>query len=147
MGRIDLELTLFPAPSSSDALEDFEGAFKRAYKSEFGFLLESKAIVVDDVKVRNIFYLSYFCPSFSGGRISLLSSLRGLLLRMMFVLSKPLLTRPPPHQVRGIGSSFDDLGENVHDEVRRLRTEGKTSGVSKERANGTHSVHFEEVSG
>ncbi|KAL1725932.1 Hydantoinase/oxoprolinase-domain-containing protein [Schizophyllum commune] len=85
------------APASSDTLEDFEGAFKRAYKSEFGFLLESKAIVVDDVKVR------------------------------------------------GIGSSFDDLGENVHDEVRRLRTEGKTSGVSKERANGTHSVYFEEL--
>ena len=30
--------------------EDFEAAFKREYKMEFGFLLESK-IVVDDVKV------------------------------------------------------------------------------------------------
>ena len=65
---------------------------------------------------------------------------------MMSVLAEPLLTRPPPHQVRGIGSSFDDLGENVHDEVRRLRAEGKTASVSKERANGTHSVYFEEVS-
>ncbi|KAL1719993.1 Hydantoinase/oxoprolinase-domain-containing protein [Schizophyllum commune] len=48
-------------------------------------------------------------------------------------------------RVRGIGSSFDDLGENVHDEVRRLRAEGKTASVSKERANGTHSVYFEEL--
>lgn len=31
--------------------EDFEKAFKRVYKSEFGFLLETKVIVVDDVKV------------------------------------------------------------------------------------------------
>lgn len=30
---------------------DFEGAFKRAYLSEFGFLLEAKTIVVDDIKV------------------------------------------------------------------------------------------------
>jgi 5-oxoprolinase (ATP-hydrolysing) len=30
--------------------EDFEAAFKREYKKEFGFLLEAK-IVVDDVKV------------------------------------------------------------------------------------------------
>lgn len=30
--------------------EDFEKAFKREYKNEFGFLLESK-IMVDDVKV------------------------------------------------------------------------------------------------
>ncbi|KAF8484356.1 Hydantoinase/oxoprolinase-domain-containing protein [Gautieria morchelliformis] len=33
--------------------EDFEAAFKREYKKEFGFLLETK-IVVDDVKVRGI---------------------------------------------------------------------------------------------
>ena len=31
--------------------EDFEAAFKRQYKKEFGFLLETK-MVVDDVKVR-----------------------------------------------------------------------------------------------
>ena len=32
--------------------EDFEKAFKRAYKAEFGFLLETKSVIVDDVKVR-----------------------------------------------------------------------------------------------
>lgn len=32
--------------------EDFEKAFKRAYRSEFGFVLDSKNVVVDDVKVR-----------------------------------------------------------------------------------------------
>ncbi|KAI0040432.1 5-oxoprolinase [Auriscalpium vulgare] len=37
-----------------DADEDFEQAFKRAYKAEFGFLLDEKSIVVDDVKVRGI---------------------------------------------------------------------------------------------
>ena len=31
--------------------DDFEAAFKREYKKEFGFLLEAK-MVVDDVKVR-----------------------------------------------------------------------------------------------
>lgn len=31
--------------------QDFEAAFKREYKDEFGFLLESK-IDVDDIKVR-----------------------------------------------------------------------------------------------
>ncbi|KAL1744750.1 Hydantoinase/oxoprolinase-domain-containing protein [Schizophyllum fasciatum] len=85
------------ASSSPDALEDFESAFKHAYKSEFGFLLESKAIVVDDVKVR------------------------------------------------GIGSAFDDLGENVHDEVRRLRSAGEVKAVKKARADATHSVYFEEL--
>ncbi|KAF8307670.1 5-oxoprolinase [Clavulina sp. PMI_390] len=32
----------------------FEEAFKRMYRSEFGFVLEGKAIIVDDVKVRGI---------------------------------------------------------------------------------------------
>ena len=31
--------------------EDFEAAFKRVYKSEFGFLLDTKSIIVDDIKV------------------------------------------------------------------------------------------------
>lgn len=34
--------------------EDFEEAFKKAYKHEFGFLLEEKRIIVDDVKVRPV---------------------------------------------------------------------------------------------
>ena len=42
--------------------EDFEAAFKRVYKSEFGFLLDTKSIIVDDIKVfMNIFFcLSLF---------------------------------------------------------------------------------------
>ena len=32
--------------------EDFEAAFKKQYKSEFGFLLDTKSIIVDDIKVR-----------------------------------------------------------------------------------------------
>ena len=35
--------------------EDFEAAFKRIYKSEFGFLLDTKSIIVDDVKVNDLF--------------------------------------------------------------------------------------------
>jgi 5-oxoprolinase (ATP-hydrolysing) len=31
--------------------EDFETAFKRVYKAEFGFLLETKSVIVDDIKV------------------------------------------------------------------------------------------------
>src|SRR5258705_11202098 len=31
--------------------EDFESAFMRIYKAEFGFLLDTKRIIVDDVKV------------------------------------------------------------------------------------------------
>jgi len=34
--------------------EDFEGAFKKMYKAEFGFLLETKTIVIDDVKVSRL---------------------------------------------------------------------------------------------
>lgn len=34
--------------------EDFGAAFRRVYKSEFGFLLEDKGIKVDDIKVRGI---------------------------------------------------------------------------------------------
>lgn len=30
--------------------EDFEEAFRKAYKHEFGFLLENKRIIVDDIK-------------------------------------------------------------------------------------------------
>jgi 5-oxoprolinase (ATP-hydrolysing) len=32
--------------------EDFEAAFKRLYVAQFGFLLETKSIIVDDIKVR-----------------------------------------------------------------------------------------------
>jgi len=34
--------------------EDFLAAFRRTYKDEFGFLLDTKKIIVDDIKVRGI---------------------------------------------------------------------------------------------
>jgi len=34
--------------------EDFESGFKKEYKTQFGFLLDTKDIVVDDIKVRGI---------------------------------------------------------------------------------------------
>ncbi|KAH7333962.1 5-oxoprolinase [Rhizoctonia solani] len=37
-----------------DGSHDFEGTFKHAYKQEFGFLLETKNIIIDDIKVRGI---------------------------------------------------------------------------------------------
>ena len=66
------------APSANDGSDapdetDFETAFKRSYKGEFGFLLEDKAIIVDDIKVR------------------------------------------------GIGKTFDSLGESVYEELRRIQ--------------------------
>jgi 5-oxoprolinase (ATP-hydrolysing) len=35
--------------------EDYEAAFIRAYKSEFGFVLDTKSIIVDDIKVEGSF--------------------------------------------------------------------------------------------
>ncbi|KAG8873489.1 hypothetical protein FRB97_006720 [Tulasnella sp. 331] len=40
--------------NAEEQKEDFETEFKRAYKEEFGFLLEGKKITVDDIKVRGI---------------------------------------------------------------------------------------------
>jgi 5-oxoprolinase (ATP-hydrolysing) len=37
-----------------DGSYDFQYAFEKAYKDEFGFLLEDKVAVVDDVRVRGI---------------------------------------------------------------------------------------------
>jgi len=44
---------VLPTPSDGDSKEDFEAAFKRVYKAEFGFLLKAR-VLVDDVKVRGI---------------------------------------------------------------------------------------------
>jgi 5-oxoprolinase (ATP-hydrolysing) len=46
----DTALMVIPDGKDGDG-EDFEAAFKRAYKTEFGFLLETKGIIVDDIKV------------------------------------------------------------------------------------------------
>lgn len=47
----DTALMVLPTTKDGDGNEDFEAAFKRVYKVEFGFLLETKTIIVDDVKV------------------------------------------------------------------------------------------------
>jgi 5-oxoprolinase (ATP-hydrolysing) len=46
----DTALMVLPAPEEGEG-SDYEAAFKRVYKAEFGFLLETKNIVVDDLKV------------------------------------------------------------------------------------------------
>jgi 5-oxoprolinase (ATP-hydrolysing) len=55
----DTALMVVPAAGDGDGNDDFGAAFRREYKSEFGFLLEGKAVVVDDVKVR---YPLSACP-------------------------------------------------------------------------------------
>ncbi|KAK7055126.1 Hydantoinase/oxoprolinase-domain-containing protein [Favolaschia claudopus] len=50
----DTALMVLPNSGDGDGEEDFEAAFKRVYKSEFGFLLETKSVIVDDIKVRGI---------------------------------------------------------------------------------------------
>lgn len=47
----DTALMVLPDGNDGDGQEDFEAAFKRVYKTEFGFLLETKSIIVDDIKV------------------------------------------------------------------------------------------------
>jgi 5-oxoprolinase (ATP-hydrolysing) len=47
----DTALMVLPGDKDGVGDEDFEAAFKRVYKSEFGFLLEAKSIIVDDLKV------------------------------------------------------------------------------------------------
>ncbi|EJD01112.1 5-oxoprolinase [Fomitiporia mediterranea MF3/22] len=48
----DTALMVLPAIADKD--EDFLSAFKKTYKEEFGFLLDTKHIIVDDIKVRGI---------------------------------------------------------------------------------------------
>lgn len=40
--------------SGEEEPEDYLEAFKRVYKTEFGFVLEGKPVIVDDIKVRGI---------------------------------------------------------------------------------------------
>lgn len=47
----DTAFMVLPTETEGDGQEDFEAAFKRIYKSEFGFLLDTKSIIVDDIKV------------------------------------------------------------------------------------------------
>ena len=46
----DTALMVLPGPEDGEG-EDFLTAFKRVYKSEFGFLLETKNIIIDDIRV------------------------------------------------------------------------------------------------
>jgi len=71
---------------------DFETAFKRSYKEEFGFLLENKVIIVDDIKVR------------------------------------------------GIGKTFDSLGESVYEELRHIQKHDANEVLNKK--DGESSVYF-----
>ncbi|KAG1858565.1 Hydantoinase/oxoprolinase-domain-containing protein [Suillus subluteus] len=89
----DTALMVLPNENDGDGTEDFEAAFRRVYKAEFGFLLDTKSIIVDDVKVR------------------------------------------------GIGKTFDHLGESVYSEVDRL----EKNPVLRSRADSTYSVYFDKV--
>ena len=89
----DTALMVVPTPADGDGQEDFEAAFRRVYKAEFGFLLDTKSIIVDDVKVR------------------------------------------------GIGKTFDSLGESVYKEVERLEKRP----VDRTKADSTYSTYFDGV--
>ncbi len=89
----DTALMVLPHSEDGDGNEDFEAAFKRVYKAEFGFLLDTKSIIVDDVKVR------------------------------------------------GIGKTFDTLGESVYKEVEKLEKRE----VDKAKADSTYSTYFDGV--
>jgi 5-oxoprolinase (ATP-hydrolysing) len=56
----DTSLMVLPEGGDGDGDEDFEAAFKRVYRIEFGFLLETKNIIVDDIKVICVCYLFLF---------------------------------------------------------------------------------------
>ena len=89
----DTALMVLPSAADGDGREDFEAAFKRVYKAEFGFLLDTKSIIVDDIKVR------------------------------------------------GIGKTFDNLGESVFSEVEEMQTRA----VERKKADTTWSVYFDRV--
>ncbi|KAG8764220.1 hypothetical protein FRC12_008224 [Ceratobasidium sp. 428] len=52
--RFDGTDTALMALEPEDGSGDFEKTFRAAYKQEFGFLLEGKNIIIDDIKVRGI---------------------------------------------------------------------------------------------
>jgi 5-oxoprolinase (ATP-hydrolysing) len=54
----DTALMVLPHADDGEGDEDFESAFKRVYKAEFGFLLE-KSVIVDDIKVISSFLLMF----------------------------------------------------------------------------------------
>ncbi|BGO95041.1 hypothetical protein NBRC10512_006494 [Rhodotorula toruloides] len=84
-------MTLAPADGSFD----YQSAFEAMYRTEFGFLIEGKAVMVDDVRVR------------------------------------------------GIGRTFDSLGESVHAEVRK--TTFSPAGVDAKAEKSRTSMYFEQT--
>lgn len=104
----DTALMVLPEKTDGDGKEDFEAAFKRAYKSEFGFLLETKTIIVDDIKVG--------CWPYKFPWRDLNAE-----------------------KVRGIGKTFDSMGETVYSELETL----KQHPVSVEKVDSRHSVYFD----
>ena len=56
----DTALMVLPTKDDGgECEEDFEAAFKRVYKAEFGFLLDTKRIIVDDIKVGSSNFLRW----------------------------------------------------------------------------------------
>ncbi|TFK38363.1 Hydantoinase/oxoprolinase-domain-containing protein [Crucibulum laeve] len=90
----DTALMVLPTEKDGDGQEDFEAAFKRVYKQEFGFLLDTKGIIVDDIKVR------------------------------------------------GIGKTFDNLGESVYSEIGKLDTKPVDPNT---KVHSRYSVYFDHV--
>ena len=67
------DTALMVLPTQEEVLEgaegeDFERAFKRAYRAEFGFLLEGKSVIVDDVKVSVLQEVRTITQVFLGSR-------------------------------------------------------------------------------
>lgn len=106
----DTSLMILPEETDGDGMEDFEAAFTRAYKAEFGFLLETKTIIVDDVKVGS---------------------------SVLYIISAS--SERKKKQVRGIGKTFDSIGESVYSELETL----KQHPVSKDKIDSRHGVYFD----
>ena len=104
----DTALMVLPETTDGDGREDFEAAFKRAYLAEFGFLLETKTITVDDIKV------CCRSPAFPWRDLN-------------------------AKKVRGIGKTFDSMGESVYSELETL----KQRPVSEEKVDSRQSVYFD----
>lgn len=52
----DTALMVLPHVGDGSGKEDFEAAFKRVYMAEFGFLLQTKGVIVDDIKARSFLH-------------------------------------------------------------------------------------------
>ncbi|KAH8996209.1 5-oxoprolinase [Lactarius akahatsu] len=87
------DTALMVLPEAGESEGDYLGAFHRAYRAEFGFLLGEARVVVDDIKVR------------------------------------------------GVGTTSDDSGPSVFDELEQLQT----SQVRPDSAAMRYSVYFDKV--